>query len=140
MNNPSILESYFKRYTKNISEWLPDGFIDVDLALLHKLNLLHFHNRLGNDTALTRYFNVVESDEKLTLVNKQFIVWIVPEKKETSSVTYTLIALNKEDDIQLEMAFTTSGVYNHSHLVLQLLEKFLLEIQNTEDCLAKLKA
>lgn len=139
MNNPTVLEACFKRYITNITKWLPDGIIDVDLDILHELNLLNFHAHTTADSALTRYFQVVQSDEKLTLVNEEFIVWIVPEKQDTVPVTYTLIALNKHDEIHLELAFTTSGIYNNSHLVLRLLERYLLEIQNTEEQLAKLQ-
>ena len=139
MNNPTILEACYKKYINDISRWLPDGIIDVNLNILHELNLLNFHKPGAADSALTRYFHVVESDDKLTLVNDDFIIWIVPEKFETVSLTYTLIALNKENDIQLELAFTTSGIYNNSHLVLRLLEKYLMEIQNTEEQLAKLQ-
>lgn len=134
-----MLEACYKKYIRDIGKWLPDGITDVDLDLLHKLDLLHFHRKESGDSALTRYFHVVESDEKLTLVNEEYIVWIVPEKIDMIPVTITLIALNNEDDIQLEMAFTTSGIYNNSHLVLRLLEKFLQDIQNTEDLLAKLE-
>ena len=138
MNKPSNLETYYKRYINDLGKWLPDGIINVDINLLHKLNLLHFHKKETMDSALTRYFQVIESDGKLTLANEQFVIWIVPEKLEMAAVTYTLIALNKHDDIQLELAFVTSGVYNNSHLVLRLLEKFLLDIQGTEDVLDKL--
>lgn len=138
MNNPSLLEACYKRYMKNISKWLPDGIIDVDLELLHKLDLLHYHSKDPGNSALTRYFHVVESDEKLTLANEEFVVWIVPDKVDNIPLTYTLIALNKNDDLQLELAFSTKGIYNNSHLVLRLLERYLLEIQNTEDLLAKL--
>jgi len=139
MNNPYILETCYKRYIQNITKWLPDGIIDVNLELLHKLNLLHFHSRELDDSALTRYFHVVESEDKLTLANDEFVVWIVPEKLEDISVTYTLIGLNKNNDVQLELAFKTSGIYNNSHLVLRILEKYLLEIQGTEDILSKLE-
>lgn len=139
MNNPTMLEACYKRYIKDMGKWLPDGVTDVDLDLLHKLDLLHFHQREVGDSALTRYFHVVESEEKLTLVNDEYIVWIVPEKIEMMPTTITLIALNNEDDIRLEMVFTTTGIYNNSHLVLRLLEKFLQEIQNTEDLIAKLE-
>jgi hypothetical protein len=139
MNNPTILEACYKKYINDIARWLPDGIIDVNLDILHELDLLNFHKPGAADSALTRYFHVVESDDKLTLVNDDFIIWIVPEKQETTSLTYTLIALNKENDVQLELAFTTSGIYNNSHLVLRLLEKYLMEIQNTEDQLAKLQ-
>jgi hypothetical protein len=137
--NPTILEACYKRYMNDISKWLPDGIIDVNLETLHDLNLLNFHHPLPPESALTRYFHVVETEEKLTLVNEEFIVWIVPEKLGNTSLTYTLIALNKEDDARLELAFTTSGIYNNSHLVLRLLEKYLLDIQNTEEQLAKLE-
>ncbi len=139
MTNPSILEACYKRYMQDIGKWLPDGIMDVNLELLHRLDLLHYHSRDNLDSALTRYFHVVESDEKLTLANDDFVVWIVPEKIENTSLTYTLIALNKNDELQLEMAFSTTGIYNNSHLVLRLLERFLLEIQSTEELLAKLK-
>lgn len=138
MNHPSVLEACFKKYIKNIVHWLPDGIISVDLELLHKLNLLHYYNKEYDDPTLTRYFHVVDSGDKITLVNDQFVVWIVPDKTDDTSVTYTLIALNKDDQIQLELAFVTSGIYNNSRLVLRLLEKYLFEIQTTEDMLAKL--
>lgn len=139
MNNPTILEACYKRYINDISKWLPDGIININLEKLQELDLLHFHSLETVDSALTRYFHVVESENKLTLVNDEFIVWIVPEKLENKAVTLTLIALNKDDDVRLELAFSTNGIYNNSHLVLRLLEKFLLDIQNTEEQLAKLQ-
>jgi hypothetical protein len=135
----SNLENYFNQYIKNITHWLPDGFVDVDLTLLHKQGLLHFHRRGMSDSVLTRYFNVVESEEKLTLVNNEFVVWIVPEKNDIEAKTTTLIALNKNEELQLEMAFVTAGIYNNSYLVLRLLEKFLLEIHGTEDLISRLE-
>jgi hypothetical protein len=123
---------------QDIYKWLPDGVIEVDIHILQKLNLLNFHTPSTNDSALTRYFHVVESEEKLTLVNDQFIVWIVPERNEEEPMTHTLIALNKDNDVHLELAFVTKGVYNSSRLVLRVLEKYLLDIQNTEEQLARL--
>jgi len=139
MNDPFILESYYNRYIEDINDWLPDGVIDVDLELLNKLDLLHFHQKTVNDTDLTRFFHVIESEDKLTLINDQFVVWIVPDNIEMVPVTYTLIALNKKDTVQLELAFTTSGIYNNSQLVLRLLDAYLLEIQNTEDFIEKIE-
>lgn len=139
MNNPTLLEACYKKYIKNMDVWLPDGIIDVNLEVLHKLDLLHYHSKSADDSMLTRYFHVVESEDKLTLVNDEYIIWIVPEKIDFVPTTITLIALNKQDDVQLELAFTTCGIYNNSQLVLKVLEKYLQEIQNTEDFLANLK-
>ena len=140
MNNRYVLEECYKKYIKNITKWIPEGVIVIDLTLLHELNLLNYYNKDSYDPTLTRYFHVIESEEKITLVNDQFAVWIVPEKIDNIPVTYTLIAINKNDKIKLEMAYVTSGVYNNSKLVLRILEKFLFEIEENEDLITNLKA
>ncbi|MEI8124239.1 MAG: hypothetical protein WCG42_00610 [Parachlamydiaceae bacterium] len=138
MNDPIMLEACYKRYIEDIGKWLPDGIVDVDLELLQQLDLLRFHPPGVKDSGLTRYFHVIEADEKLTLINDQFVIWIVPEQIDMVPVTFTLIAFNKENEVQPELGFTTSGIYNNSQLVLRLLEKFLQEIQNTQDLLEKI--
>jgi hypothetical protein len=140
MNHPSLLDACFKKYVKNLIHWLPDGVISVDLDLLHHLNLLHYYNKEHNDPTLTRYFHVVDSGDKITLVNDEFVIWIVPDKINNKPITYTLIALNKNEAVQLELAFATSGIYNNSKLVLRILEKYLFEIQTTEEFLANLRS
>ncbi|MBA3815611.1 MAG: hypothetical protein H0X29_03655 [Parachlamydiaceae bacterium] len=140
MNHPSLLDACFKKYVKNLIQWLPDGVTSVDLDLLHRLNLLHYYNKEQNDPTLTRYFHVVDSGDKITLVNEEFVIWIVPDKIEEKAVTYTLIAINKNDNLHLELAFVTSGIYNNSKLVLRILEKYLFEIQTTEDFLSKISS
>lgn len=140
MPNPATLENYYKRYVKNLNKWLPDGMIDVDIHVLQHLDLLHYHHNTyaQSDSTLTRYFQVSESDGRLTLCNDQFVIWITPDRVDNVAITHTLIALNKDEDIHLELGFTTTGIYNHSHLVLRILEKFLMEIQETENVLAKI--
>jgi hypothetical protein len=84
--------------------------------------------------------HMIESADKITLVNNDFIVWIIPETRRQIPSTYTLIALNNEvRDPQLEVVFVASGVYNTSRLVLKVLEKFLMEIQETENVLDRLR-
>ena len=139
MDDISQLEECYKKYIKNIHTLLPEGIIDIDLKLLQQHNLLNYHRKDKRDPALTRYFHVIETTEKITLVNDQFIVWIVPEKINQVPITYTLIALNQGDTPHLEMAFAASGCYNSSRLVLRVLETFLQEIQETEDLLTKFK-
>jgi len=139
MDNLSNVEEYYKKVSRDILKWLPEGIQYVDLSLLNRFDLLDFYNQEKNDAALACYFHVIESKEKLTLINDQFIVWIVPEKINDMPITYTLIALNHEEDPQLEMAFASSGVYNSSRLVLRVLEKFLHEIQENEDVLFRIR-
>ncbi len=138
MDDISHLEECYQKFIKNINSWVPEGIIDIDLKLLQKLNLLNYHKRDKNDPILTRFFNVIETTEKITLVNENFVVWIIPEKINNIPITYTLIAVNHPQGPHLELAFAASGVYNTSRLVLRVLEMFLLEIQETEDLLQKL--
>lgn len=137
MYNASDLEEHFKKFIKNLSEWLPEGVLVVDIEILHKLGLLNYHKTY--DSTLTRYFHVIESQDKITLINEQFIVWIVPENEDGSSKTFVLIALNKQGLPKMELAYMTADVYNSSRLVLRLLEKFLFEIQENEDSLEPYK-
>lgn len=137
MNKIKIIEDQYKEFSKNISYWLPEGIVEVDLMLLQRLNLLQYHSSQKKDPRLTRYFHVIESSEKITLFNDLFVVWIVPDKIAQSPITYTLIALNPKQP-HLELAYSTTGVYNTSKLVLRILEKFLEEIQENEEILSYL--
>lgn len=133
------IEQHYQEYAKDLAKWIPEGVTEVDLALLHRLQLLHYHSIDVSDPGLTRYFQVIESYEKITLINEQFVVWVVPDVYEQHPVTYTLIALRSGDHLHMELAFLTSGVYNNSRLVLRVLEKFLWEIQENQELLNKLE-
>lgn len=139
MHDISLLEECYKKFIKNISYWSPESIISIDLGLLHHFDLLKYHHPYRHDNTLTRYFHVVETNEKITLVNDDFVIWIVPEKTKDILTTYCLVALNRNEEPHLELVFLASGVYNTSYLVLRVLEKFLLEIQDTEDSLARIK-
>lgn len=124
---------------KDLSGCVPDGIIDVDLTLLQELELLNSEKSITEeDSNLTQSFYVIESPDKLTLFNQKFIVWIVPKLVDQLPKTFTLIALNENGKPHLEMVFTTSGIYNHSSLVLRILEKFLEQIEENEEELKKI--
>lgn len=133
------LEKYYFSYIENLNEYLPEGITNVDIDLLKRFDLLNYHDSDSNDQALTRYFHAIESNEKIMLINDDFIIWIVPEKLHEIPFTYTLIALNTPQHPQLEICFVTTGVYNTSRLVLRVLEKFLFETQENEDFIKQIK-
>lgn len=139
MHNLSLLEESFKKFFKSIVDSHSESTILINLARLHEMDLLHYHSKRESYSTLTRYFQVIETSEKITLINDEFVIWIVPEKVNEKSLTYTLIALNHQEGPHLELAFITSGVYNTSQLVLRILEKFLFEIQENEDYLNQIK-
>lgn len=138
MNNFAIIEESFKKFYETVHARPSESLIYVDLPLLFQLGLLHFHNKEAQDSSMTRYFQVIETAEKITLINNEFVVWIVPEKIHETSQTNTLIAINHQTGPQLELTFVTTGVYNTSRLVLRILEKFLVDIQENEELLKKM--
>lgn len=139
MYNIALLDESFRKFYKSIKNAPQESIFPVNLALLHQIGLLRYHTPDPHPPQFTRYFQVLETSEKITLVNDQFIIWIVPEKENEIAYTYTLIALNHIEGPQLELTFITSGVYNTSKLVLRVLEKFLYDIQENESYLNKIK-
>lgn len=137
MDNLSLIEEHYKKFVLDLNSWLPEGVMVINLELLDQMDLLSTHQEPILDPSLNRYFHVIETEEKITLVNSEFVVWIVPSYNELIPSTYTFIALNKQNSPKLEMAFITSGVYNSSRLVLRVLEKLLKEIQETEEWMNK---
>jgi hypothetical protein len=134
MMSPEEIEVDYQKYMGDLKKFAPDGVVEIDLSLLHELGLLSVEeDPEADDTALIHNFYVVESSDKLTLFNQKYVVWIVPKLIEQTPTTYTLIALNDKKQTHLEMVFSTSGVYNHSSLVLRILEKFLEQIEENED-------
>ena len=131
--DPQSLERAFETYISDLPRYIPDGLFTVDLALLQELNLVNKHepNHYSSDF-LNESFYVIESEEKLTLFNQKYSIWIVPQLIENTPITFTLIARNENEIPLLEMGFTTSGIYNHSSLVLRVLERFLEEIDENE--------
>ena len=139
MDKIAELDSCYEEFMKNLPELIPDGIIEVDIHLLQKLELLTEEEIAAVSPTLTRFFHVVESKEKITLYNDQFVIWVVPEKIKDEPTTIVLIAINEESKLRLELCFATSGIYNTSRLVLRILEKLLAEIQETEEVISYLE-
>lgn len=136
MLNPSQIEETFKTFINDLPKCAHDGVIPIDLPFLQELGLLnHFQEEESETDDLTQYFHVIESTEKVTLFNEQFLVWIIPRMEHTTPSTYVMIALNHPETANLEIVFTTSGVYNTPRYVLRILQHFLLDVLETEETL-----
>lgn len=138
MDKIAELDSSYEGFIQNLPELIPDGIVVVDLQLLQGMGLLQEAPHSNQDPSLTRFFHVVESKDKITLFNDQFVIWIVPEKIDNEPTTLVLIAVVSHSKLRLDMAFSISGIYNTSRLVLRVLEKLLSEIQENEDLIAYL--
>ncbi len=134
MLNPVQLEEAYLDFTENFRKWAPDGIIDVELGLLHELGLLNNEDLDSEDSNdLTNFFHVIETAEKVTLFNEQFAIWIVPKLIDDEPSTLTFISLlNNKNKPNLEIVFTTSGIYNTPKYILKVLHYFLLEVLDNE--------
>ena len=134
MINPTVLEDAYKEFSKDLSKWVHDGIIQVDMKLLNDLGLLNSAEleHALSDAHLNHFFHIIETPDKVTLFNEQFAVWIVPELVGEIPTTTTLIALVQTNRPQLELAYTTSGVYNTPKYILKVLQHFITEVQDTE--------
>jgi hypothetical protein len=140
MLSPTDIEKLYTKYIANLGEVAHDGVVNVDLNLLHELKLLDNADQIKDDPEdLTQYFHVIESNEKVTLFNEQFVVWIVPKTEQEIPLTYVLIALNAENKNSLEIVFTTAGVYNTPKYVLKVLQFYLLDMLETEATLSSIE-
>lgn len=142
MLDPMELEEAYKRFVADVKRWVPDGVITVDLQLLSTLGLLEGAPLFSSEPpATTKYFfHVIETDEKVTLFNEQFAIWIVPKAEEEgkSGATLVYIAWMQGAKPHLEIVFSTHGVYNTPKFILKILERFLHEVIDTEAIIASI--
>ncbi len=129
--NPAELDEAFKEFSENFKKWVPDGIIAVNLQLLNELDLLNT-SYLDEASDLSHTFHVIETQEKVTLFNQQFAIWIVPKLIDQTPSTLTYIALLNHSKPHLELVFSTSGVYNAPKYILKILQHFLREVIDTE--------
>ena len=136
MLNPVQIEEIYKEFTANLSNWAHDGVLQIDLSFLHDEGLLNTLQESHDEPEdLSQYFHVIESVEKVTLFNEQFIVWIIPKMDGEQPLTYVLIALNHPEKAHLEVVFATHGVYNTPRYVLKVLQHYLVDMLETEETL-----
>ncbi len=146
MDKISQLDSSYEEFIKHLNQYVPDGIQDVNLTFLSRLHLLH-EEQAHTSARLTRFFHVVETKDKVTLFNDQFVVWIVPERNQEESVTLVLLGIahpsqadcKEGPSIHLETAFMAAGVYNTSRTVLRVIEKLLADIQENEELISRLE-
>ncbi len=139
MLNPERLETAYQEFTHDLNKWVPDGITSIDLNVLSTLGLLQ-HEKLDAPytDSISRYFQIVETQDKVTLFNQQFVVWIVPKLAHGKPITFTYIALLQQEEPHLEMVFSTSGVYNSPKYILTVLHHFLKEVVDTEAMISAL--
>lgn len=126
--NLDFLEQFYRQSICNIGAAFPEGYVDIaDVLSRSPESSADFFNRQAND------FIIAESEDKLTLFNTDFAIWLVPELVHGEAVTRGYIALYQPGDTFVpELAFEASGSYNQSPLILEALQIYLKEIKDTE--------
>ena len=138
--NPIELDQTYHEFVSNLSSWIPDGMIEVDMDVLDEAGILShasFENE-GEKELLPHYFHVIETADKVTLFNHQFAIWIVPKIIDENPTTIVMISLLTHKTPHLEIVFSTKGVYNTPKLVLRLLKHYLGEVMDTEEAIASI--
>lgn len=133
MITPNELEEAYQDFTKNLTQWAPDGIFQVNLESLCEMGLVNkndFDDEEPDD--VTQCFHVLETPEKITLYNEKFAVWIVPKMIQSVPTTLTYISSIPKKKPHLELVFSTEGVYNTPKFILKILQHFLIEMIDTE--------
>lgn len=138
--NPIQLDQAYNEFISNLSSWIPEGIIEVDIALLEDTGLLTHASfeEDKNQEQLPHYFHVIETPDKVTLFNHQFAIWIVPKIVDENPTTIVMISLVSNGRPHLEIVFSTKGVYNTPKFVLRMLKYYLSEVIDTEEAISSI--
>lgn len=136
---PNELEEIYRDFTENFQKWAPDGIIEIGLESLSEMGLLN-EKDLDNEEPdeVTQYFEVIETPDKITLYNENFAIWIVPRLVNDVSTTYTYISKMVASKPNLELVYSTSGVYNTPKFILKVLQHFLVDVIDTDKIISSI--
>lgn len=140
MKNPEKIEATFKNAISNLSKFLPDGIIHIDLKFLEDSGLMYpseqDKSKIKHDEPVFQ-FHIMESEDRVALFNEKFAVWIAPVSLNTQ--TGTLVIIGKYQDInnnneapKIELGFATNGMYNTSKIILKIIEHYINSIEATD--------
>ena len=133
------LDGFFQKLSANTGEFFPDGVVDINVKVLHNLGLLSDNPPVLHEAPASSLLQAVESDGRITLFNEKFALWIVPQANTAAPTTVTFIARRTGDAFSPEVAFRTQGIHNRSKTILRIIDRFLVEIQETESVIASLE-
>jgi hypothetical protein len=127
------LNAFFAQLSTNTVNLLPDGILEINIKVLQSLRLL-----AEEPLPKLASFTTVESDDKITLYNDAFALWIAPQKTEPPT-TIVFIARRTAESLVPEMAFRTKGLHNKSKTIIRIIDRFLTEIQETNFVISDLE-
>lgn len=154
MKNPEKIEAKYYDILENLSGCLPDGIIDIDLKFLEEANLIsnkeeveaNYANNAPKESP-SMQFHIMESEDKVTLFNNEFTVWILPANSEKNIQSKTLVVIgqyydkeNSEEVPTISLGFSTTGMYNTSKIILKIAEHFIKKITSADKSLQEISS
>lgn len=133
------LDAFFQKLSNQTGDLFPDGIVDINVKVLHDLHLLSEDPPTIHEAPPSSLLQAIESSGKITLYNEKFALWIVPQANTFPPTTITFIARRNGETITPEVAFRTQGIHNRSKTILRLIDRFLIEILETESVIARLE-
>ena len=128
------LDAFFTQLSTRTVDLFPDGILDVNVKSLHSLHLLSEKSFLP-----TMALQTIESTEKITLFNERYALWIAPKKEATPPMTIVYIARKTTEGLVPEIAFRAMGIHNRPKTILQVIDRLLTDIQETNSVISKLE-
>ena len=132
------LEAIYQQYISDLKTFAPEDIIDLNLNLIHSLGFLNCLIEQHNETSFKKTFKILETKNKVTLHNKQFIIWMTPQRISSKFSTIVMIASISDNTPNLELIFSASGVYNNSYIILKTIESLLYDIAENNLLIEKL--
>jgi hypothetical protein len=136
MFNAERIETLFQNFLNELQLGGADRWIHIDDVLLENLGIDVTDVTLSSKQAQS-YFFVLESCDKITLINQDFLVWLVPLKNE-SPATLAIVARNTEKEPQMELIIHASGRFNTPDMILKVLDQSLKEIKENDELVSHL--
>ena len=138
MDEKEELNTAFEKAMESFPTMPPESIIEVNLDILQEMGLTGEGDYINPNEDFERSFKVLESSNRITLYNSQFVIWVIPEIIDGMPATYALIGLREKTGLKSEVVFLARGPFNSSRLVLRLLDRYLTDIQETEEFIHKI--
>ena len=93
MYDPILVEHHYQSFVSDVKSNIPDGVLKITDDILEQYQISLDNDDYDDPVKPYCYFYVVENTDKITLVNNDFIVWIVPKVLDLQAVTFILVGL-----------------------------------------------
>lgn len=130
---PAWAESAFQHFVTDLTLRHHDEIVIVDSAqlALYQLTERDLRNPPNSKSPFC-YFHVAEASEKLTLINSQFVAWILPMWHIFSGQTLLLIAGKEPGKLVLKSVLALPRACNEPNAALRVLERALIDVREND--------